>query len=198
LAVIGCAWLVVGVSACSNGSPTVSEPSSASARATPSGTPAAFPPASDFSSPFYRYSVALPAGWRPQPAARRWDGTNSKLTNGSPASDIFFSQSGLSIWGASTQTNLPLDSWLAEQVRQGARRHPCATPRTNADVVLGGEPAVLSTTHCPKGSGTLVAYVAAEHGGRGYLFYYIHPQGLATNIDDVAEFHSVFDHVTFH
>lgn len=171
----------------SSSAPTATPiPSSAEPTATP--RPTAYPVATLFTSPLYKYSVTLPAGWLVIPAETAWDG-NSAVGHADPIVDQLFAPQvegrcptvplcGPVAWAYAAPTTASLDAYVKEKDAADARDHPCSSAPESADTItIGGEPGVLESRHCPAVGGILVVSAFTIHNGVAYVFYLQDPYG---------------------
>lgn len=157
-----------------------------------------FPPASQFDSPLYGYSIALPDGWRPEPATEAWDGAPGSFGSDTANSDRFHFQRGLTVWAVAAQTEKSLAELTDDQMASDVELHDCAaTPDTDEPTTLDGDPARLTAKHCPTDSPTEVATESVIHDGKAYVFYFIHPELIAPDPNDLDLFGNLLDGVTF-
>jgi hypothetical protein len=153
-----------------------------------SATPTAYPTATLFTSPLYKYSVNLAAGWLVIPAQTPWDG-RSPVGHDDPIVDQLIAPQvpnrcatvfvcGPLAWAYATPTTRSLDAWVADQDASDARDHPCPpSPQTRVSVKVDGEPGVLESKHCPQDGGILVMSAHTIRDGVGYAFYLQDPSG---------------------
>jgi hypothetical protein len=171
----------------------------ASSTPTPAATtvPSASP--SVFVSPLYGYSVALSEGWRPEPATEAWTGSGGG--SDAASSDRFYSTRGTTIWTVAAPTTKTVDELVTDQIAADAAGNGCPTTMdSDEETTVGGEPARLTTKHCPADAadgGALIATAALLHGGDGYFFYFIYPVGLAADPNAIDDFTSFLEGVEF-
>jgi hypothetical protein len=130
--------------------------------------------AATIGSSFYGYSLVLPAGWSPQPAAQAWDGSARIDSNGpyvdratGPGSALFF------VYAAPTE--LDLVAYAAQGQADVNAWHSCpATAESETDVTIGGEPGRLHSFHC-QGLHVMKAFVVKD--GFGWSFNELLPPG---------------------
>ena len=180
---------MIVLTACGTASPTPTP----GATTLPSASP------SVFVSPLYGYSVALAEGWRPEPATEAWNGSGG--ASDAASSDKFHSDRGTTIWTIATPTTKTLDQLVADQIASDAAGNGCPTTMdTDDETTVGGEPARLTTKHCPADApdgGALIATAAVLHGGDGYFFYFIYPVYLAPDPNALDAFTSFLEGVEF-
>jgi hypothetical protein len=148
------------------------------AQSSPAETPAASRSPEQLISALYRYALGLPDGWLViTQAVAPWDGTGSPDHNG-PDVDQYLGPKGTFGWAYAAPTSANLDEYVAEQSKAAAAAHPCPdTPETNESLVIGGEPARLTTMHCPADGGILVLTAYVVRNGTGFVFALQDPDG---------------------
>jgi hypothetical protein len=150
----------------------------------PSRTVEPTAPPSTFTSPLYKYSIALPAGWTPYAAMLPWDGASSPA-NFSADVDQLNSSTGTQAWVMAAPTTKTLAKYIADQHAADALAHECpATPETDEATTIDGKPARLTVMHC----GILVVNAAVIDKGIGYMFYLQHPPEDTADPEDVSSF----------
>jgi len=123
-----------------------------------------------FTSQHYRYSEALPAGWRSaRQATRQWNG------KGAPGYDrrvvdLFAGPHGIAAWTIAAPTNKSLTAYSSATIRASRAAHPCSPPKTDQAITIGGAPARLLSMHCPAGSGFLVEIAVTVRHGTAFVF----------------------------
>lgn len=144
-------------------------------------TPSPYSVATLFTSPLYRYSVIVPAGWLAIPATSPWDGA-SGLANDSPVVDqllppeqqnrcqaVFLCAPQL--FAVATAYAGSLDAWVKERNAAAADQHPCpGSPESTDSIVMDGAPAVIERMHCPEADGPLLLDAYVVRNGYGYDF----------------------------
>jgi hypothetical protein len=155
-------------------------------------TSASVPPASPavLVSPFYAYSLALPAGWRPGPARQAWDGTARIDSDGlfvdrayGPGSKLFF------VYAA--PTDLDLAAYAAQGQKDVNAWHGCpARAGSETNVTIGGSPGRLHAFHC-SGLSVMKAFVVRD--GFGWAFNQLAPPG--NEASDTAAFEAMLTDV---
>jgi hypothetical protein len=166
--------------------PTAAATASPAPTAAPSPTATIQPTAapSVFTSPLYKYSISLPAGWTAYAALAPWDGKSSPA-NFSSDVDQVNSSTGTQAWVMAAPTTKTLATFLADQNAADAREHPCpVTPEIDEATTIDGKPARLNVRHC----GILVVNAVVIDKGIGYLFYLQHPPEDTSNPEDVGMF----------
>lgn len=140
-------------------------------------------------SPFYGYTLPLPAGWSPQGPAQAWNGVSRIDSNGpyvdratGPGSKLFF------VYGAPSR--LDLAAYAADGQLDVWAWHGCpATAESETDVTIGGAPGRLHAFHC-QGLYVMKAFVVRD--GFGWAFNQLAPPGkeatdTATFVDMLAD-----------
>jgi hypothetical protein len=133
-----------------------------------------------FTSRYYGYAEALPAGWWSNgPATQRWDG------KGSPSYtdrfvDRFAGPGGVKAWvyAAPTKENLAAYARTTIPAAAAARSCPGVQP-TNQAIAVGGAPARLLGMQCPAGGGFLVEIAVTIQFGTAFVFTSQNPTGPA-------------------
>jgi hypothetical protein len=128
--------------------------------------------AATIGSSFYGYSLVLPAGWSPRPAAQAWDGSARIDSNGpyvdratGPGSKLFFAYAA--------PTDLDLTAYATQGQKDVNAWHACpATAESETDVTIGGEPGRLHAFHC---QGLYVMKAFTVRDGFGWVFNQIGP-----------------------
>lgn len=145
------------------GCSTLAAPSpGASAPQSRDSYPGASPAVHVFRSPFYGYSVALPADWSAQPD-QHWGGI------GAPGPvDAFRSQPYVAAWAfAVPRPARPVV--YATAITRTAAQLPCpAAPQISQAITIGATPAWLIGMRCPVRGGVLML-TALTTGGRSAL-----------------------------
>lgn len=180
---MGVAALIL-LAACGTASP-VSSPSLPASMSSSPGS------GSVFESPLYAYSVELAGVWRPEPATESWTGTDS-FGSDSANSDKFHSDRGTSTWVVAAATTKTLDELVADRLAIDAVENDCPpSAETDDDITISGQPARLTTKHCPAGAadgGALIAMATVLDQGQVYLFYFIYPVYLAADPNAIDPF----------
>jgi hypothetical protein len=155
-------------------------------------------PASAFESPLYSYSVDLSGAWRPEPATEAWTGTDP-FGSDSANSDKFHSDRGTTIWAVAAPTTKTIDELVAERLADDAAENDCPTEaESDEDITVSGQPARLTTKHCPADAadgGALIAMATVVDKGDGYFFYFLYPVYLAPDPNALDAFTSFLDRV---
>lgn len=138
--------------------------------ATPAPSTAASPAAGPtiFTSPIYRYSLTVPAGWTVIPATAAWDGTGAPFHD-VPEADQFIAPGGESAWFFGAPTTKDLAGRVKESIAANAAAHgnTCpAVPEINDPIKIGSEPGRLLGYNC----GILINNGLSVHKGVAYLF----------------------------
>jgi hypothetical protein len=144
-----------------------------------------------FTSPLYDYSAAVTTAWRIVPAIEVWDG-EERLGHDYPMVDQLIApketdrceqvaRCGPIAWVLSFPASESLESVAAEMDAFEDVDHGCpATPETHETTEIDGEPAQLTSTHCPEGAadgGRLILRAIALHDGTAYYFWMQDPAG---------------------
>ena len=177
----------------SQAAPTASSPV-ATTLVTPAPSAAATPTA--FTSPLYKYSVTLPAGFKATAAEETWDGI-ADANHESANADRFVGPVNAIFWAFAAPTGMDLDAYVQDRVAANARNHgdTCPPkPSVNDPTTIGGEPGVLLAWDC----GLLINAAVAVRGGVAYNFamrdFYVK---AATDPADAAMFQGILASVTF-
>jgi hypothetical protein len=197
-ALLSFAFIGVGCSGSPTTGPSQAAPAATSPAATtvvtPEPTPRATPTA--FTSPLYKYSVTLPAGFTATPASEAWDGI-ADASHESANSDHFVGPMNAIFWGFAGPTAKDLEAYTQERIADTARHHgdTCPPkPELNQPTTIGGEPGVLLAWNC----GILINAAVTVRGGVAYNFvmrdFYVK---AATDPTDAAAFQALLDSVTF-
>jgi len=191
--------------ASSTGAPTASVAASPSL-ASPSASTAASPStnasasssgsATTFTSPFYGYTVTLPAGWSATPATVKWDGKGAP-GNDDPAVDKFQGPGSASVHAFAAPMSLDLAGYGEDVVARNAQFHgdTCPPkPDTTEQATVGSEPGAFIAWNC----GILINLAVTLHNGTGYEFVFRDP-GVhqATDATDRATFDKILGSVSF-
>jgi hypothetical protein len=130
-----------------------------------------------FTSRHYRYTEALPAGWRLiTQATQRWNGKGAPGYE-TPVMDLFQGPGSLQAWADAAPTTKNLAAYTSATIRASRAAHPCPAPQTDQAITIGGAPARLLTMQCPAGSGFLVEIAVTVHHGTAFLFASQHQPG---------------------
>lgn len=142
-------------------------------------SPSPFGSPTTFTSPTYRYSITLPAGWSVIPAQAGWDGSSAPGYD-DPSVDQWIAPHvqgrcttvficAPTLWAFSGSTSLDLAAWVAARDAVADQQHPCGIFPSRTSIRIDGQPAVLEDGHCGSGGPfLLVAYTV--RGGIGYAF----------------------------
>ena len=213
------AWAFAGVLVGACGSSSTSAPSASTSAATtsvaPSSAPAstsasasviesasastsASPAASTttFTSPFYGYTVTLPAGWTATPATVKWDGKGAPGSD-DPAVDKFQSDGQASVHAFAAPISIDLAGYAADVMARNAQFHgdTCPPkPDSVAQTTVGTDPGTFIAWNC----GILINLALGRHADTGYEFVFRDPSvHQATDAADRATFDAMLKSVTF-
>jgi hypothetical protein len=118
----------------------------------------------------YGYTEAVPAGWRlARQATRQWNGQGGPGYD-SNVVDLFAGPRGVQAWAFATPTRQNLAAYTTAVIRASRAAHPCAPPRSDRAIRIGGAPARLVGMICPAGSGFYVEIAVTVHNGTGFVF----------------------------
>jgi hypothetical protein len=160
-----------------------------------SSSPAASPSGpAVFTSPFYGYTVTIPAGWSVEPAFLRWDG----ITQPGPdvETDKFVGPEKLDAWAFAGPFSGNLAAFVADRIVANARDHsdtcPVEQPEINEQLQIGEQAWVLLGWNC----GALINNALTVRGGVAYEFV-LRDFGVKAANDpaDLALFLSILDSV---
>jgi hypothetical protein len=200
IAVVACS----GPSAATTQSPSsvtataAASPTSSTAVATQAAKPttAAVETPSAFTSPIYRYTLTLPAGWRAGAAALRWDGA-SQPGYEEPVVDKFGGPVSASAFAFAGPVTFDLDGFVQDRIKANARDHgdTCpATPEVKEPIEIGGQPGVFLAWNC----GILINQAVTVHDGVGFAMTMRDRElQAATNPDDRAILEALLGSVIF-
>jgi hypothetical protein len=147
-----------------------------------------------FTSPLYRYTVTVPAGWLPAAALIRWDGRRQPGPDAE--SDKFAGPEELTAWAFAGPFKGDLAAFVTDRITANARDHadtcPRATPEINETLRVGGRRWVLIGWNC----GAVINQAVTVRGGIAYAFVF-RDLGIeaATDPADRALFLSILDSV---
>jgi hypothetical protein len=154
---------------CSSTSSTATGyPRAASTRPAASGASPAVGPGV-FSSPYYSYTVALPAGWSAQ-GAQPWHGPGTPGLEGHGV-DVFHGPPYVVAWAfAAKPASL---AGYAAAIARAAAQLPCpAVPQLEQQVTIGGAPGTLVGMSCPSQGGVFMLTAAATHNQTALVFVF--------------------------
>ena len=163
----------------------------------PTATPTSAPTVSGptvFTSPLYRYTITVPAGWAVAPAIVRWDGKNAPGPDAD--TDKFGGPERLSAFAFAGPVEGSLAAFVADRITATARDHadtcPVATPEINEQLQIGAQPWVLLGWDC----GALINTAVTVRGGIGYVITFRDLAiQAATDPADLAIFRSMLDSI---
>lgn len=179
LALAGLSVLATACSPAASNAPAASSlvatasPSVAVTTPVPSAAPSASPtPAgpTSFSSPLYRYSITLPAGWTSVASMVAWDGVS--MPGHEDASVDLFSPSvgSVAIWAFAGPVALDLAGFTKDRIVANHRDHgdtcPPPLPEVTQPIKIDGQPGTFLAWNC----GILINLAITVHGGIGYVF----------------------------
>src|SRR5262245_54241051 len=121
-----------------------------------------------FTSPFYGYTVTLPAGWTTIAARLEWDGKGAPGAI-APAVDRFLISGEESVFAFAAPISLDLAGYAADVIARNEelRGDTCKTkPEPTEETTIGSEPAAFIAWDC----GILINIALATHEGTGYEF----------------------------
>ena len=128
-----------------------------------------------FSSPFYGYTIDLPAGSEVTaviPATAPWDGT-SAIASGGPMVDQFRRTGSRLAFILAAPTDLDLEAWAAAVHAKAVREHGCAEDVTaERDIQVGGTPSRVVAFTC---QGLVVYEATMVRDGVGFIAKQITP-----------------------
>jgi len=171
-----------GASASPGASNASSAPASTPTPGSPAPTSTPYPAPTLFTSPLYRYSVMLPAGWLVIPAETAWDGI-AAIGHDDPIVDQLIGPQvpnrcktvflcGPIAWALAAPTTESVTALAAAMDAAEARDHPCpATPEQQDATTIDGEAALRTSKHCPTDGGTLLLRAITVHEGIGYYIW---------------------------
>jgi hypothetical protein len=170
-------------------SPVISP--SPSASASPSASPSG---PTTFTSPLYRYTATVPAGWVATPALLRWDGVNEPGPYAE--SDVFAGPARLTAWAISGPFDGDLAAFVADRIAATHRDHadtcPVADPEINEPFQVSGQAWVLLGWDC----GALINEAVTVRSGVAFEFVFRDlAVQAATDPTDRALFRSILDSV---
>lgn len=84
--------------------------------------------------------------------------------------DLFAGPRGVQAWALATPTRQNLTAYKTAVIRASRAAHPCAPPRSDRAIKIGGAPARLVGMICPAGSGFYVEIAVTVHNGTGFVF----------------------------
>ena len=133
-----------------------------------------------FTSRVYRYTEALPPGWRSGgPARQRWNGKGSPAYF-APTVDLFLGPGGVQAWVYAAPTGENLAAYTAATIRAAHAGHQCPTvPQANQAITIYGAPARLLDMQCPPHSGFLFEAAVTIRRGTAFVFASQNPSGNA-------------------
>ena len=171
------------------GSPSPTVSASAPVSASPAPSPVTF------TSPYYGYTVTLPAGWSATPATAVWDGKGAPGSE-NPVVDKFFGPGMKTVHAFAGPTSSDLTTYGNDVIAWISQFHPeCVQePESVGSTTVGSDQATFITWNC----GILINLVVGLHGDEGYQFLFRDP-GLhkASDTTDRALFESMLDTVSF-
>ena len=168
-------------------SPTVTE--SASVSASPTASPVTF------TSPFYGYTVRLPAGWSATPATKAWDGKGAPGSE-DPVVDKFQGPGLKTVHVFAAPISLDLAAYRDDVIARNAQLHGECPPQPDSlkSTSVGSDPATFIAWNC----GILINFVVGLHGDQGFQFLFRDPDlQQASDATDRSTFESILDTVSF-
>jgi len=185
-------WFLLGPPRSASGpagrpSPTVTASSSMSA--SPTASPVTF------TSPFYGYTVTLPAGWSATPAAKVWDGKGAPGSE-DPAVDKFHGPGLRTVHAFVTPISVDLAAYSEDIIARNAQSHTECPPQPESveSTKVGPDPATFIAWNC----GILINLVVGLHRDQGFQFLFRDPDlHQASDATDQAAFESMLDTVSW-
>jgi len=167
--------------------PTVTE--SASVSASPTASPVTF------TSPFYGYTLKLPAGWSATPATKAWDGKGAPGSE-DPVVDKFQGPGLKTVHAFAAPISLDLAAYRDQVIARNAQLHGECPPQPDSleSTSVASDPATFIAWNC----GILINLVVGRHGDQGFQFLFRDPDlHQASDATDRSTFESILDTVSF-
>jgi hypothetical protein len=143
-----------------------------------------------FSSQYYGYTAALPAGWSGKQAGYQWAGAGSPGFEDDDV-DLFSGPNGISAMAFGAASSESLAAYTRATVQAAAAEHQCPAAPAAQAITLGGAPARLLSMQC---QGLRIETAITTHAGKALVFVSQLPSGTKS---DRAVFSRFLDGIRF-